>query len=150
MAWSAAIGVGYAPYAPAPAGLGDLAERLAPAPFERTARIVPGVSFISGETCEVMRGEETLLMGITAQTARVTVCLPGTHSKWVDLVDGRIAAFRTYMTGEIRASLLARGTRSGPRRAADRISEGFLKAWRLQRTTRHSRRACSGSRARQV
>ena len=27
--------------------------------------------------------------------------LPGTHSKWVDVEAGRIAAFRTYLTGEL-------------------------------------------------
>jgi len=37
------------------------------------------------------------------------VCLPGTHSKWVDLAGGRIVRFRTYMTGELRAALLSAG-----------------------------------------
>ena len=99
----------HAPYVAAPAGLSELAGALAPAHFERSARIVPGVSFTSGETCEVMRGEETLLMGLGEQASRTLVCLPGTHSKWADLTDGRIAEFRTYMTGELRGLLLSQG-----------------------------------------
>lgn len=96
-----------APYVRAPAGLDDLAAALIAAPFPRPARIVPGISLLNDESADVMRGEETLLMGIAAHTA--TVCLPGTHSKWVDLADGRVTGFRTYMTGELRALLLAHG-----------------------------------------
>jgi 2-dehydro-3-deoxygalactonokinase len=96
-----------APYVPAPAGLDDVARHLVAAPFARPAWIVPGVSFEAGATAEVMRGEETLLAGLGL--SRALVCLPGTHSKWVDVADGRIAGFRTYMTGELRALLLAQG-----------------------------------------
>jgi 2-dehydro-3-deoxygalactonokinase len=99
----------HAPYVAAPAGLSELAGALVPAPFECSARIVPGVSFTSGETCEVLRGEETLLMGLGERASGTLVCLPGTHSKWADLADGRIAGFRTYMTGELRALLLSQG-----------------------------------------
>jgi 2-dehydro-3-deoxygalactonokinase len=96
-----------APYVPAQAGLNDLAQHLVHVPFERPAHIVPGVSLIADETCEVMRGEETIVMGLDA--AEAIVCLPGTHSKWVDVEGGRIADFRTYMTGELRALVLAQG-----------------------------------------
>ena len=34
-----------------------------------------------------------------------TVALPGTHSKWVEIREGRIAGFRTSMTGELYAAL---------------------------------------------
>jgi 2-dehydro-3-deoxygalactonokinase len=96
-----------APYVPAPAGLTQIAAARVAVPFERSAHIVPGISLIDGETCEVMRGEETLLLGLGAATA--TVCLPGTHSKWAYITDGHIARFRTYMTGELRAALLSQG-----------------------------------------
>ena len=33
------------------------------------------------------------------------MALPGTHSKWVQVSDGRIARFATYMTGELFAVL---------------------------------------------
>ncbi len=99
----------HAPYVTAPCGLDALGADLATAPFDRPVHIVPGVSSINGGMCEVMRGEETLLMGLCNPGQAVTVCLPGTHTKWVELIDGRIASFRTYMTGELRASLLAGG-----------------------------------------
>lgn len=35
-------------------------------------------------------------------------CLPGTHSKWVNLNDGRICGFSTYLTGEMFALLKER------------------------------------------
>lgn len=92
-----------APYAPAPAGLPELAERLVWAEPGRTA-IVPGVSFVSGDAADVMRGEEIQILGaygagLVASDARI--CHPGTHNKWIRLEDGRIASFRTVMTGEL-------------------------------------------------
>lgn len=63
--------------------------------------ILPGVCQM--EPADVMRGEETQLAGLAATLGPVdaTVCLPGTHSKWVRLEGGRIAGFRTFMTGEL-------------------------------------------------
>ena len=45
-----------------------------------------------------MRGEETQLMGLEGDGL---VVLPGTHSKWARLRDGRLTAFTTLMTGEL-------------------------------------------------
>jgi 2-dehydro-3-deoxygalactonokinase len=104
----------HAPYVPAPCGIDALAANVAAAPFDRPAYIVPGVSFVDRDRCEVMRGEETLLMGLSDPEQAVTICLPGTHTKWVELVDGRIVSFRTYMTGELRASLLSAGALATP------------------------------------
>jgi 2-dehydro-3-deoxygalactonokinase len=94
-----------APYIAAPTSFADL--KPIRAPFDRPAFIVPGVSFTDGEICEVMRGEETLLAGL--EETDVTVCLPGTHSKWAQIEGGRLTRFRTYMTGELRAAVLANG-----------------------------------------
>ncbi len=88
-----------APYVPAPAGLNDLAKHLARVPFVRPAFIVPGVSLVADETCEVMRGEETIVMGLDAHDA--VVCLPGTHSKWVDVEGGRIVDFPHIYDGRV-------------------------------------------------
>jgi 2-dehydro-3-deoxygalactonokinase len=101
----------HAPYVGAPCGPADLAKALVRVPFGRPAFIVPGISHLAGEMAEVMRGEETLIAGLLQQEkiTRATICLPGTHSKWVDVEDGRIMRFRTYMTGELRAMVLARG-----------------------------------------
>jgi 2-dehydro-3-deoxygalactonokinase len=92
-----------APYVPCPAGLPDLAARLHWIEAERAA-IVPGVSYALGGAADVMRGEEVQLLGAYAEGwigPDSTLCHPGTHNKWVRLEDGRIAAFRTVMTGEL-------------------------------------------------
>jgi 2-dehydro-3-deoxygalactonokinase len=92
-----------APYVPCPAGLPELAQNLKWVVPERIA-IVPGVSFLSGERADVMRGEEVQILGAYAEglvPADATICHPGTHNKWISLEDGRIASFRTIMTGEL-------------------------------------------------
>ncbi|HYD38742.1 MAG TPA: 2-dehydro-3-deoxygalactonokinase [Allosphingosinicella sp.] len=92
-----------APYVPCPAGLPELAAKLRWIEGERAA-IVPGVAFDSGGAADVMRGEEMQLLGAHAEGwigADSTLCHPGTHNKWVRLEKGRIAAFRTVMTGEM-------------------------------------------------
>jgi len=58
---------------------------------------------------DVMRGEETQLAGLLAAAPDFegAVCLPGTHSKWVSLREGRVERFATFLTGEL-FDLLAR------------------------------------------
>lgn len=92
-----------APYVPCPAGLPELAASLKWIEPARTA-IVPGVSFSDGEMADVMRGEEVQILGAYAEgmiPADAIVCHPGTHNKWIAIEDGRIARFRTIMTGEM-------------------------------------------------
>ena len=91
-----------APYVSCPAGLEQLATGLVWA--EDDAAIVPGVSVLDGTRADVMRGEEVQLLGAVAAgltPADCTVCHPGTHNKWVSVAGGRIADFRTVMTGEL-------------------------------------------------
>ena len=114
-----------APYVPCPAGLPELAARLRWIEGERAA-IVPGVALDSGDAADVMRGEEVQVLGAYAEGwigPDATLCHPGTHNKWVRFADGRIAAFRTVMTGEmfnllkehsILADLLAAPIERGP------------------------------------
>lgn len=53
-----------------------------------------------------MRGEETQLLGCFGIGASDGLaCLPGTHSKWVNLHDGRLTGFQTFMTGELFAAI---------------------------------------------
>ena len=91
-----------APYVSCPAGIEEIANSLA-WPEERTA-IVPGVSWRDGDDADVMRGEETQILGALAAgliPADALVCHPGTHNKWVRLEGGRITRFTTVMTGEL-------------------------------------------------
>ena len=92
-----------APYVPTPAGAEELARALTRVEAAQ-AWIVPGVSHVSGDAADVMRGEEIQIIGATAAGSIPPDCLmchPGTHNKWVSVRDGRIAAFRTVMTGEL-------------------------------------------------
>lgn len=95
------------PYRSCPAGLHELAEGLKRIP-ETNAAIVPGLSFAGGGSVDVMRGEEVQLLGAVAAglvSPDAPACHPGTHAKWVKLESGRIATFRTVMTGEMFALL---------------------------------------------
>ena len=91
-----------APYVECPSGIEEIARSLA-WPEDRTA-IVPGVSWRNREDADVMRGEETQILGALAAgliPADALVCHPGTHNKWVRLEGGRITRFTTVMTGEL-------------------------------------------------
>jgi 2-dehydro-3-deoxygalactonokinase len=95
-----------APYLEAPADLGRLIERavrpaMPNAPF--SPRILPGVCQRETGAEDVMRGEETQILGLSALMpgfAGVAI-LPGTHSKWAVVEGRRIERFATSMTGEL-------------------------------------------------
>ena len=68
------------------------------------------------ETADVMRGEETQVVGALARDPAIAedacLVLPGTHSKWVRARHGKLIGFTTHMTGEMfdllsRQSILA-------------------------------------------
>ena len=95
-----------APYCPCPAGFDDIAGHLAWVEPGRIA-IVPGLCINVGGVPDVMRGEETQVLGalqlLGLNDARMV--LPGTHSKWVSVAGRRITGFATFMTGELYALL---------------------------------------------
>lgn len=73
--------------------------------------IVPGCRWSEGDEVDVMRGEETQLLGAwTAAPADGWYVLPGTHSKWVELREGKIARLHTFLSGELYALLSRHGT----------------------------------------
>jgi 2-keto-3-deoxy-galactonokinase len=97
-----------APYLACPADPKGLARVLTRAPSELSVHIVPGVSFDGAGEPDVMRGEETKVLGLGLDHG--VVLSPGTHPKWIFLEGGRIAHFRTYMTGEMFNTLQGAGT----------------------------------------
>jgi 2-dehydro-3-deoxygalactonokinase len=117
-----------APYVPCPAGLPELAQRIHWIEDGRIG-IVPGISFVGDGRADVMRGEEVQILGAYGDGligGDATICHPGTHNKWIRMEDGRLAAFRTVMTGEIfnllrRHSILA-DLLDGP---AEAVSDAF-------------------------
>ncbi|MBN8941524.1 MAG: 2-dehydro-3-deoxygalactonokinase [Rhizobiales bacterium] len=105
------------PYLACPAGPADLARALKhlETPAGRHIAFVTGLSFRGpdGEP-DVMRGEETQIAGLGSAglgsaglglAGTRLVVMPGTHSKWVHVVDGRILGFRTAMTGDVFAAM---------------------------------------------
>ena len=96
-----------APYCPCPAGFAELGRQLAWIAGEALpVAVVPGLSCDDGVP-DVMRGEEVQIFG-AMQRAGIRsglFVLPGTHSKWARVQDGRVTGFRTCMTGEFYALL---------------------------------------------
>lgn len=73
----------------------------------REVGIIPGVR--DGAAVDMMRGEETQAIGALALRPELRgharLLLPGTHSKWIEVRDGRIVRLATMMTGELYAVL---------------------------------------------
>ncbi|MEM9059649.1 MAG: 2-dehydro-3-deoxygalactonokinase [Pseudomonadota bacterium] len=66
--------------------------------------IIPGLC--QSDPPDVIRGEETQLAGFLSQTEfDGTICLPGTHTKWVTVRGNTVERFQTVMTGELFALL---------------------------------------------
>jgi 2-dehydro-3-deoxygalactonokinase len=111
-------------YCPCPAGLDEIAAALKPVDAQssmpgRRIAIVPGVSCDRAGVPDVMRGEETQVLGALdlLGVQEGTFVLPGTHSKWVKVEAGRIRELTTVMSGEFydllrRHSILARSLTS--------------------------------------
>lgn len=102
------------PYMPLPADARTLAHGLVrrALPDGGSIAFVPGLRDDSGPYPDVMRGEETEIIGYLVQAASAgeapagedsakLLILPGTHTKWVRIEGERIIGFRTFMTGEI-------------------------------------------------
>lgn len=67
---------------------------------DRDIRILPGIAQRERGAPDVMRGEETQLLGLDVSDDAL-VCMPGTHSKWVGIGGGSVQRFATFMTGEL-------------------------------------------------
>lgn len=93
-----------APYLPCPLALESIAAQLTPVGENRW--IVPGLSINHADNHNVMRGEETQLLGAQALAPAAVTVMPGTHSKWVIAEGDCIVDFRTVMTGELHHLLL--------------------------------------------
>ena len=104
---SSSIGIEELPYAKIPF---DLNGKNAVSKFmKKNAEFPYDLLLISGvrTTNDVMRGEETQLIGIAElkelmQLNEEAICIfPGTHSKHIKISKGNIVDFKTYLTGEM-------------------------------------------------
>ncbi|MEL7345585.1 MAG: 2-dehydro-3-deoxygalactonokinase [Pseudomonadota bacterium] len=96
------------PYATVPLGAGELARALVP--YKTSCgidlRFITGVTTDHASGPDVMRGEETQIIGASAfGMSDGTFVMPGTHSKWIRVAGNQIEDYATYMTGEIFAVL---------------------------------------------
>jgi len=101
-----------APYVTCPADAQSLASQAASVDSALGVQmlIAPGVVFTPADGApDVIRGEEIQIAGALAEhpawSSQTCMAMPGTHSKWVRIKDGRIVGFATYMTGELFAVL---------------------------------------------
>ena len=96
-----------APYVTCPASL-DLLSRGLVETEGGELMIVPGLSTRDATGMpDVMRGEETQLLGAVPDDApRTLVVLPGTHSKWARVEHGVVLDFMSFMTGEFYDALM--------------------------------------------
>lgn len=96
------------PHISAPAGLKELHNAMTVKYFPEICDIpfafIPGVKTVSEtlENADIMRGEETELIGLDIDISDSLVLLPGSHSKciWVSNA-GKIEKFHTFLTGEM-------------------------------------------------
>ncbi|ARU89942.1 2-dehydro-3-deoxygalactonokinase [Pseudomonas sp. M30-35] len=88
------------PYLACPVPLDELSSRL----FEvaENVWIVPGLRTEQ----DVMRGEETQLLGAMQLSPASCYVMPGTHSKWVQVANNAVNDFATAMTGELHHILI--------------------------------------------
>lgn len=88
-------------YVDTPAPLAAVLQQAAVVPGQaRDIRILPGIAQRDRGAPDVMRGEETQLLGLDVSSDAL-VCMPGTHSKWVNVSRGAVQRFATFMTGEL-------------------------------------------------
>jgi 2-dehydro-3-deoxygalactonokinase len=93
-----------APYTSCPAKLLDIPINAVAMPgTTRQIRILPGIAQRRADDPDVMRGEETQLLGLGEKLDKGSrlVCMPGTHCKWVVTEDGKVERFATWTTGEL-------------------------------------------------
>jgi 2-dehydro-3-deoxygalactonokinase len=95
------------PYVACPASLQSIAAAVHPHTSKQGRKLffVPGISTRNAQGIpDVIRGEETQVLG-ASQGGHEHFVTPGTHSKWIDVSNGEIKSFSTYMTGEVFALL---------------------------------------------
>lgn len=103
-----------APYMSLPAGLTSIVAAAVRVPARRHVLMLPGVARRSEDAPDVMRGEETKLLGLVHRGTRdAVVVMPGTHAKWVHIADGKLSDYRSFMTGELFALLKDKSVLAG-------------------------------------
>ena len=98
------VGWKVAPYLSVPARFSSIGDQLTS--VGDNIWIIPGLCVSHDDNHNVMRGEETQLIGARALAPSSLYVMPGTHCKWVQADSQQINDFRTVMTGELHHLLL--------------------------------------------
>ena len=98
------VGWKVAPYLSVPVHFASVGEQLTS--VGDNVWIIPGLCVSRDDNQNVMRGEETQLLGARALSPSSVYVMPGTHCKWVQADAEQIHDFRTVMTGELHHLLL--------------------------------------------
>ncbi|MRS92050.1 2-oxo-3-deoxygalactonate kinase [Enterobacteriaceae bacterium RIT714] len=98
------VGWKVAPYLPVPACFSAIGEQLTS--VGDNIWIIPGLCVSRDDNHNVMRGEETQLLGARTLSPSSVYVMPGTHCKWVQADAQQIHDFRTVLTGELHHLLL--------------------------------------------
>lgn len=116
------IGWKTAPYLPCPIRFDEISNHLIT--IDERYSIIPGLSVQHVGNNNVLRGEETQLIGAHQLQPSSLYIMPGTHCKWVQADSRQIYDFRTVMTGELHHLLLTSsliGAGLPPQRENDEI-----------------------------
>ena len=132
---SSSVGIESLPYAHCPFRLDGSALSYKTYPPDKTVPVRLEVMSGLCDDVSAMRGEETLLVGLFAQSpesfdGKVRVVMPGTHAVHVSVTDGHAVGIRTFMTGELfellrKKSILAQSVTGDTLSAEDARSDGF-------------------------
>ncbi|MEU4311577.1 2-dehydro-3-deoxygalactonokinase [Nocardia sp. NPDC024068] len=123
-------------YLPVPARLDALAHSLTDvSAVEGVLHLVPGLRVPSDPrddiAGDVLRGEETQVLGalelIGEPGAGHTLVLPGTHTKWLRVDDGKVLSFTTAMSGELYGLVTRYGLLSHTATTARRDDTAFAR-----------------------
>ena len=98
------VGWKVAPYLPVPVDFSAIGQQLTSVGDK--VWIIPGLCVSRDDNQNVMRGEETQLLGARMIAPSSVYVMPGTHCKWVQADRQQINDFRTVMTGELHYLLL--------------------------------------------
>ncbi|OPW94362.1 2-dehydro-3-deoxygalactonokinase [Citrobacter sp. A316] len=98
------VGWKVAPYLTVPAHFSAIGEQLTS--VGDNIWIIPGLCVSREDNHNVIRGEETQLLGARTLSPSPVYVMPGTHCKWVLADAQQIHDFRTVMTGELHHLLL--------------------------------------------
>ena len=97
-----------AAYCQTPVAINALKASLLPLPEPFQGFLVPGIKTLACDgILDVIRGEEIQVFGALRKLGLkdALICLPGTHSKWVQVRNRQIVSFMTFMTGDVFQAL---------------------------------------------